>query len=82
MFKIVCNLGFEVSDKGCCGVGRNNGQVTCLPLQQACRDRSKYIFWDAFHPTEAANIVTARLVYSARAPTYAYPINVQQLASL
>ncbi|XP_076956520.1 GDSL esterase/lipase At1g33811-like [Bidens hawaiensis] len=36
--------GFEVIDKGCCGVGRNNGQVTCLPLQQACRDRSKYIF--------------------------------------
>ncbi|KAK1433383.1 hypothetical protein QVD17_10293 [Tagetes erecta] len=76
------SYGFEVIDKGCCGVGRNNGQVTCLPLQQACRDRSKYIFWDAFHPTEAANIVTARLAYSARAPTYTYPINIQQLASL
>ncbi|MFS7972988.1 putative triacylglycerol lipase [Helianthus anomalus] len=76
------SYGFEVIDKGCCGVGRNNGQVTCLPLQQACRDRSTYIFWDAFHPTEAANIVTARLAYSERAPTYTYPINVQQLASL
>ncbi|XP_076910289.1 GDSL esterase/lipase At1g33811-like [Bidens hawaiensis] len=74
--------GFEVIDKGCCGVGRNNGQVTCLPLQQACRDRSKYIFWDAFHPTEAANIVTARVIYSSRPPTYTYPINIQQLASL
>ncbi|KAI7745893.1 hypothetical protein M8C21_005521 [Ambrosia artemisiifolia] len=76
------SYGFEVIDKGCCGVGRNNGQVTCLPLQQACRDRSKYIFWDAFHPTEAANIVTGKLAYSARAPTYTYPINIQQLASL
>ncbi|KAL8250760.1 hypothetical protein R6Q59_034453 [Mikania micrantha] len=74
--------GFEVIDKGCCGVGRNNGQVTCLPLQQACRDRSKYIFWDAFHPTETANIVTARLAYSSRPPSYTYPINIQQLASL
>ncbi|KAI3726586.1 hypothetical protein L1987_66384 [Smallanthus sonchifolius] len=76
------SYGFEVIDKGCCGVGRNNGQVTCLPLQQACRDRSKYIFWDAFHPTEAANIVTARLAYSSRSPTFTYPINIQQLASL
>ncbi|KAI3785383.1 hypothetical protein L1987_44501 [Smallanthus sonchifolius] len=76
------SYGFEVIDKGCCGVGRNNGQVTCLPLQQACRDRSKYIFWDAFHPTEAANIVTARLSYSSRSPSYTYPINIQQLASL
>ncbi|XP_071731374.1 GDSL esterase/lipase At1g33811 [Rutidosis leptorrhynchoides] len=74
------SYGFEVVDKGCCGVGRNNGQVTCLPLQQSCRDRSKYIFWDAFHPTETANIVTARLTYSSR--SYTYPINIQQLASL
>ncbi|KAI3758658.1 hypothetical protein L6452_06227 [Arctium lappa] len=74
------SYGFEVMDKGCCGVGRNNGQVTCLPLQQACRDRSKYIFWDAFHPTEAANIVTAKLSYSSS--SYTYPMNIQQLASL
>ncbi|CAI9264524.1 unnamed protein product [Lactuca saligna] len=74
------SYGFDVVDKGCCGVGRNNGQVTCLPLQQTCRDRSKYIFWDAFHPTEAANIVTAKLSYSSKSCTY--PINIQQLASL
>ncbi|KAJ8531022.1 hypothetical protein K7X08_025753 [Anisodus acutangulus] len=48
-------LGFEVVDKRCCGVGRNIGQITCIPLQQPCEDRSKYIFWDAFHPTEVAN---------------------------
>ncbi|KAK9048479.1 hypothetical protein SSX86_032558 [Deinandra increscens subsp. villosa] len=76
------SYGFEVFDKGCCGVGRNNGQLTCLPLQQACRDRSKYIFWDAFHPTEAANLVTARLAYSSRSTSYTYPINIQQLAAL
>ncbi|GJT70590.1 GDSL esterase/lipase, partial [Tanacetum coccineum] len=74
------SYGFESIDKGCCGVGRNNGQVTCLPLQQACRDRSKYIFWDAFHPTEAANIVTARAAFSSKA--YTYPMTIQQLAAL
>ncbi|XP_031391596.1 GDSL esterase/lipase At1g33811 isoform X1 [Punica granatum] len=74
------SYGFEVIDKGCCGVGRNNGQITCLPLQQPCEDRTKYLFWDAFHPTEAANIMFAKTSYSSK--TYTYPINIQQLASL
>lgn len=72
--------GFEVMDKGCCGVGRNNGQITCLPLQQPCADRQKYIFWDAFHPTEKANIFLAKATYTSQ--SYTYPINIQQLANL
>ncbi|KAF5732780.1 putative zinc finger protein [Tripterygium wilfordii] len=73
--------GFEVVDKGCCGVGRNNGQITCLPMQQPCQDRRKYLFWDAFHPTEVANIMLAKTTYSTQSP-YTYPINIQQLAML
>ncbi|KAE8679236.1 GDSL esterase/lipase [Hibiscus syriacus] len=72
--------GFEVIDKGCCGVGRNNGQITCLPLQQPCTDRRRYLFWDAFHPTELANILFAQSAYGSQA--YTYPINIQQLSSL
>ncbi|GMY22450.1 GDSL esterase/lipase At1g33811 [Fagus crenata] len=74
------SYGFEVVDKGCCGVGRNNGQITCLPLQQACEDRRKYLFWDAFHPTEVANIYFAKNSYSSQTQLYAYPMNIQQLA--
>ncbi|KAF3666244.1 GDSL esterase/lipase [Capsicum annuum] len=74
--------GFEVVDKGCCGVGRNNGQITCLPLQQPCEDRSKYIFWDAFHPTEVANILLAKKSYYSKSKAFAYPINIQQLVAL
>ncbi|XP_031283719.1 GDSL esterase/lipase At1g33811 [Pistacia vera] len=74
------SYGFEVLDKGCCGVGKNNGQITCLPLQGPCDDRRKYLFWDAFHPTEMANILLARATYSSQ--SYTYPINIQQLASL
>ncbi|CAN0905398.1 GDSL esterase/lipase At1g33811 [Linum grandiflorum] len=70
--------GFEVVDKGCCGVGRNNGQITCLPLQQACQDRRKYLFWDAFHPTEVANVLSAQSSFSTN--SFTYPINIQQLA--
>ncbi|CAH9115924.1 unnamed protein product [Cuscuta epithymum] len=74
--------GFEVVDKGCCGVGRNNGQITCLPLQLPCDDRSKYIFWDAFHPTEVANILLAQKAYSSTSRVFAYPINIQQLVAI
>ncbi|KAG6752189.1 hypothetical protein POTOM_044410 [Populus tomentosa] len=74
------SLGFEVIDKGCCGVGRNNGQITCLPLQQTCPDRSKYLYWDAFHPTEVANILLAKLTYNSQ--TYTYPMSIQQLTML
>ncbi|KAJ4952367.1 hypothetical protein NE237_029199 [Protea cynaroides] len=74
--------GFQVIDKGCCGVGRNNGQITCLPMQQPCDDRTKYVFWDAFHPTEAANIILARIAYGSNSHSDVYPINIQQLAIL
>ncbi|CAI0470887.1 unnamed protein product [Linum tenue] len=65
-------------DKGCCGVGRNNGQITCLPSQQPCQDRRKYLFWDAFHPTELANVLLAQSSFSNQ--TFTYPVNIQQLA--
>ncbi|KAI3460703.1 hypothetical protein Pfo_017366 [Paulownia fortunei] len=74
--------GFEVVNEGCCGVGRNNGQITCLPLQTPCDNRRKYLFWDAFHPTEAANILLAKKAYSSNSKSYAYPISIQQLAML
>ncbi|KAK2966223.1 hypothetical protein RJ640_024236 [Escallonia rubra] len=74
--------GFQVLDKGCCGVGRNNGQITCLPLQQPCEDRRRYLFWDAFHPTEDANVLVARTAYYTKSRSYAYPLNIQQLAQL
>uniref|UniRef100_A0A0D9XYE7 GDSL esterase/lipase n=1 Tax=Leersia perrieri TaxID=77586 RepID=A0A0D9XYE7_9ORYZ len=75
--------GFTVLDRGCCGVGRNNGQITCLPMQQPCDDRSKYVFWDAFHPTEAANrIYAARQFNSSSASGDAYPMSISQLAAL
>ncbi|KAL2524300.1 GDSL esterase/lipase [Abeliophyllum distichum] len=75
-------FGFKVTNAGCCGVGRNNGQITCLPLQTPCRNRNEYIFWDAFHPTEAANIIVGRRSYSAQKASDAYPIDIRRLAQL
>ncbi|MFQ6665041.1 hypothetical protein Gotur_031925, partial [Gossypium turneri] len=74
--------GFRVTNAGCCGVGRNNGQITCLPLQRPCRNRNEYLFWDAFHPTEAANVIIGRRSYNAQSPSDAYPIDIRRLAQL
>uniref|UniRef100_A0A2P2QQ39 GDSL esterase/lipase EXL3-like n=1 Tax=Rhizophora mucronata TaxID=61149 RepID=A0A2P2QQ39_RHIMU len=48
--------GFEVATKGCCGTGNIEVSVFCNRLEDTytCKDASKYIFWDSFHPTEKA----------------------------
>lgn len=47
--------GFEVIDRGCCGTGNIEVSFLCTKLDPGtCKDASKYIFWDSFHPTEAA----------------------------
>ncbi|KAL5732001.1 hypothetical protein ACHQM5_004670 [Ranunculus cassubicifolius] len=76
------SFGLSVTNAGCCGVGRNNGQITCLPYQTPCANRNQYLFWDAFHPTEAANIIVGRRSYSAQSPRDSYPIDIRRLAQL
>ncbi|OWM69442.1 hypothetical protein CDL15_Pgr013903 [Punica granatum] len=75
------SYGFKVVDRGCCGIGRNRGQITCLPLAFPCLNRDEYVFWDAFHPTQAFNKIIAQRVYSG--PTSdCYPMNLHQMAQL
>ncbi|KAJ9146937.1 hypothetical protein P3X46_029150 [Hevea brasiliensis] len=48
--------GFEVATKGCCGTGKIEVTYLCNrfvdPL--TCKDDTKYVFWDSYHPTEKA----------------------------
>ncbi|GAA0186763.1 hypothetical protein Leryth_000193 [Lithospermum erythrorhizon] len=74
--------GFKVTNAGCCGVGRNNGQITCLPFQRPCPNRNEYLFWDAFHPSEAANVIVGRRSYAAQKASDAYPFDISRLAQL
>ncbi|KAK8509977.1 hypothetical protein V6N13_118518 [Hibiscus sabdariffa] len=47
--------GFEVANKGCCGIGNIEVSVLCNPLSPlTCTNVNKYIFWDSYHPTEKA----------------------------
>ncbi|KAL6538696.1 hypothetical protein OROGR_012684 [Orobanche gracilis] len=75
-------FGLKVTNAGCCGVGKNNGQITCLPLQTPCENRQEHLFWDAFHPTEVANIVVGKRSYSAQKSSDAHPYDINRLAQL
>lgn len=72
---------FDVVNRGCCGMGRNKGQISCIPLQIPCPDRDKFVFWDAFHPTSAVNFILAREAFSGSTDVVS-PMNIQQLAAL
>ncbi|XP_047943242.1 GDSL esterase/lipase At1g71691-like [Salvia hispanica] len=74
------SYGFSVLNEGCCRIGKNSGQITCLPFQTPCPDRSKYIFWDAFHPTEAVNVLFGHKAFNGSS-NFAYPFSIQQLAN-
>lgn len=73
--------GFIVVDRACCGIGRNRGQITCIPFAIPCLNRNQYMFWDAFHPTQAANTVLAQRAFSGP-PSDSYPVNIQQMSLL
>ncbi|KAD4385291.1 hypothetical protein E3N88_25459 [Mikania micrantha] len=75
------SYGFSVVNRGCCGIGRNSGQITCLPFQTPCANRNEYVFWDAFHPTDAVNVLMGRKAFSGSLDVV-YPMNIQQLANL
>ncbi|XP_062201031.1 GDSL esterase/lipase At5g33370-like [Phragmites australis] len=49
--------GFTTAKEACCGQGPHNGLGLCTAASNMCGDRGKYVFWDAYHPTERANRV-------------------------
>ncbi|KAL6991145.1 hypothetical protein U1Q18_009264 [Sarracenia purpurea var. burkii] len=52
--------GFNVVNRGCCGSGLLETSFLCNPLSKVCPDRSKYVFWDSMHPTEAASYIIVK----------------------
>ncbi|PIN03347.1 Triacylglycerol lipase [Handroanthus impetiginosus] len=51
--------GFTNSDLPCCSFGRIRPALTCIPASTLCKDRSKYVFWDEYHPSDSANELVA-----------------------
>ncbi|WVZ72386.1 hypothetical protein U9M48_020855 [Paspalum notatum var. saurae] len=54
------SYGFVEAKRGCCATGTVEFAVLCNAYAPGtCPDASRYVFWDAAHPTEAANQVIA-----------------------
>ncbi|XP_026383704.1 GDSL esterase/lipase At4g16230-like [Papaver somniferum] len=73
------SYGFEDFKTGCVKLLADPtlGMVSPAPL--VCKDRSKHVFWDLAHPTEATYAIFAKKVLEDRGSTYTYPMNVRQL---
>ncbi|KAI3463969.1 hypothetical protein Pfo_020632 [Paulownia fortunei] len=52
--------GFSNSDSPCCSFGKIRPALTCVPASTLCKDRSKYVFWDEYHPSDSANQLIAK----------------------
>ncbi|XP_068645048.1 GDSL esterase/lipase At4g26790-like [Aristolochia californica] len=54
------SFGFENTADGCCATGEFELSYLCNKWSPfTCPDASKYVFWDAFHPTEKAYKIIA-----------------------
>ncbi|XVE56917.1 hypothetical protein DITRI_Ditri04bG0049400 [Diplodiscus trichospermus] len=54
--------GFTNSDSPCCSFGRIRPALTCVPASTLCGDRTKYVFWDEYHPSDSANELIANVL--------------------
>ncbi|XP_021895948.1 GDSL esterase/lipase At5g37690 isoform X3 [Carica papaya] len=62
--RVKSRKGFKISNTSCCNVDTSIGGL-CLPNSKLCRDRRYYVFWDAFHPSDAANEVLANELFAS-----------------
>ncbi|OVA16761.1 Lipase [Macleaya cordata] len=76
------HYGFEVVDAACC---KNEGPIVdllpCGEKSTYCQDRSKYLFWDPYHPSEAANILMVERLMDGDDKNI-YPFNIRRAMKL
>ncbi|KAL7231888.1 hypothetical protein ACSBR2_010005 [Camellia fascicularis] len=74
--------GFSTASTACCGNGGQfAGIIPCGPTSSLCSDRDKHVFWDPYHPSQAANVLIAKQLLVGD-PKYVFPITLQQLMDL
>ncbi|ONK55972.1 uncharacterized protein A4U43_C10F2830 [Asparagus officinalis] len=72
-------FGYKDVNSACCGSGKFNGAISCSLKSNLCSNRSQYLFWDQFHPTQATSKYTAKFFFGG-SRKYASPINFKSLA--
>lgn len=59
-------IGFSEARRGCCGTGLIETSLLCNPKSHGtCANASEYVFWDSFHPSEAANKILSDSLINA-----------------
>ncbi|KAG6753493.1 hypothetical protein POTOM_043561 [Populus tomentosa] len=74
------DLGFKITDKGCCDVP--TGEIPCAPLTYPCLNRDEHVYWDGAHYTEARARIFAKRAYKRQFPVDAYPYDISELAKV
>ncbi|CAN1281592.1 GDSL esterase/lipase At4g16230 [Linum perenne] len=75
-------IGFENASGACCHLaGTHGGLIPCGPWSEVCSDRSKYVFWDPYHPSDATNVIMAKRLLDGGIDDI-WPMNVRQLAAI
>ncbi|XP_057843483.2 GDSL esterase/lipase At5g55050 [Cryptomeria japonica] len=72
--------GFKDVVNACCGAGKLNARVPCLPVVKYCSNRGEYLFWDLYHPTQIVSQMLVDAFYEGSVDQVS-PINVKQLIS-
>ncbi|CAI0379737.1 unnamed protein product [Linum tenue] len=74
--------GFREVKAACCGLGDLRAMVPCIPISSYCSDRRDHVFWDMFHPTEAAAQLLIDAFYDGPTGKYTFPTNIKQLIAV
>ncbi|WCJ32760.1 GDSL esterase/lipase At5g55050 [Euphorbia peplus] len=75
------SFGFNETKYACCGLGNYNGENGCFDKinSNVCNNRSDHLFWDLYHPSQAASQLLASSLFSGD-NKYMTPFNFSQLA--
>lgn len=65
-------VGFTTSHTSCCNVDTTVGGL-CLPNSQLCPNRREFVFWDAYHTSDAANQIIADRLFAEAGVSQAPP---------
>ncbi|KAL0443360.1 UNVERIFIED_CONTAM: GDSL esterase/lipase [Sesamum latifolium] len=73
--------GFNDTKSACCGLGKLRAKFPCTPLALFCSDRSGHLFWDVYHPTEAAARIFIDMLWRGSG-NYTFPMTVEELIAI
>ncbi|KAJ8551250.1 hypothetical protein K7X08_000620 [Anisodus acutangulus] len=74
--------GFDNTINPCCEVTtikEGGNETLCKNGGNACPSRTKFVWFDGLHPTEAVNIVLANKAFASDLDSDVYPTNVKKL---